>query len=109
MAHSGSSERPSVDVRERGAERNGAPQTLDRRLFMQLLVYECDGRPQPLIDALGAALVKHKMPSVIYEDVNDPNGIGLLSWCVDPTEFTSKLRPAFAELTPGLLRPRRDF
>ncbi|HEY2406644.1 MAG TPA: chlorite dismutase family protein [Polyangiaceae bacterium] len=110
MTHPDRPDRPAIDVRERGADRDGSPQTLDRRLFMQLLVFDCHaGKPHLMLDALGAALAAHKMPSVLYEDVNNPNGIGVLSWCEDPSDFTSKLRPAFAELDAGQLSPRPDF
>jgi chlorite dismutase len=76
---------------------------------MQLLVFECTGKPQAALDALGGALHKHAMPSVVYEDVNNPSGLGVLSWCMDPADFTSKLRPAFGELAAGELAPRHDF
>jgi hypothetical protein len=35
------------DVRERGAERDGKPQVMDRRLFMQLLAFDCCGELGP--------------------------------------------------------------
>ncbi|MBW2189522.1 MAG: hypothetical protein JRG93_08020, partial [Deltaproteobacteria bacterium] len=31
---------PTIDTRERGAPKDGEPQVMDRRLFMQLLVFQ---------------------------------------------------------------------
>ena len=36
---------PEIDVRERGAEKDGQPQAMNRRLFMQFLAFELDGGP----------------------------------------------------------------
>ena len=33
------------------------------------------------------------MEGVLYEDVNDPRGIGLLTWSDNPDFFVEKLRP----------------
>lgn len=78
-----------VDVRERGAPRDGAEQVMDRRLFMQLLAFE-GGHAA----ALSRALTEYGVASVIYEDVNHPRGLGLLTWSEDPTHFVTRVRPA---------------
>jgi chlorite dismutase len=87
------------DLREKGGERGGVRQTSDRRLFMQLLAFgDCRITPG-LIRALEAAAIE----GVLYEDVNDPTGVALLTWSVDPAWFTTALRellqyPPFSEL-----------
>lgn len=89
----------SVDVRERGAERDGQPQLMDSRLFMQLLVFrapEASGGTQGIIAELGRALASAKVGAVIYEDVNDPFGFGLLTFSEDPADFVTRVRPAVA-------------
>ncbi len=99
-----------LDVRERGAQRDGQPQLLDRRLFMQLLVLDCQAEPGPTasIQKLGAALRSAGMGAVIYEDVNDPFGIGLLTFSEEPADFVTKVRPAVTALGAAVkLRP--DF
>src|SRR5262245_4361437 len=85
----------TVDVRERGAERDGQPQILDSRLFMQLCVYRCPAEVHPLelITLLGNALGDTGVGAVVYEDVNDPRGIGVLSWSENPADFVQKVRP----------------
>lgn len=79
--------------------RGGEPQTSDRRLFMQLLAFG-NSADTP---ALAAALDSSGMEGVLYEDLNDPRGVGLLTWSDDPDFFITKLRPllhrgAFSDL-----------
>jgi len=78
-----------LDLREKGGVRNGVPQTSDRRLFMQLLAF---GNANDT-SSLAAALDESGMEAVLYEDANDPRGIGLVTWSDDPDFFVSKLRP----------------
>lgn len=104
-----SEQAPALDVRERGAPRDGVPQSMDRRLFMQLLVFECPAEELKAKDAvvlMGQALEQSEMGAVIYEDVNHPSGIALLSYTEDPADFVKRLRPALArpELAPLKLR-----
>src|SRR5215470_15933084 len=89
----------SLDVRERGAERDGQPQVMDRRLFMQLLAFRHPPRHGGVPGTLAGRLEKAKLGFVVYEDVNDPFGIGLLTFSEDPTDFVTKLRPALAEVS----------
>ncbi|HYP98763.1 MAG TPA: chlorite dismutase family protein [Polyangiaceae bacterium] len=100
-----------VEVSERGAPRDGIPQTMDRRLFMQLTVFETDKSlaPADALKSLGSALKRRNVPSVIYEDVNNPRGLGVLSWSEEPLDFATKLRPAFGDPEAGSLNLLRDF
>ncbi|HXR96597.1 MAG TPA: chlorite dismutase family protein [Terriglobales bacterium] len=83
------------DLREKG----GNQSTLDRRLFMQLLAFgDCRITPG-LVRELSASGAE----GVLYEDVNDPRGVALLSWSDDPNYFVTELRarlqhPPFSEL-----------
>src|SRR5438105_4252373 len=38
-------------------------------------------------------LDKQTFGAVLYEDTNDPHGVGLLTWNVDPDHFVSHVRP----------------
>ena len=92
-----------IDVWERTKGHGGQPvQAMNRRLFMQLVGYECeDGLdPSRAVTTLGRALDELGASAVIYADVNNPRGIALLSWGEDPTDFITKVRPAF--VAPGL-------
>jgi hypothetical protein len=115
MSTSGPHRDPSggetIDVREHGAPRNGAPQVLDRRLYMQLLVFEAESEARAAASgrALGEALAARNVSSVLYADVNHPAGLGLLSWSEDPKDFVEKLRPAFSAHGTEPLRVRPEF
>jgi chlorite dismutase len=100
-----------IDVRERGGARDGIPQVLDRRLFMQLLVFEADQKlaPATALRNLGAALARRNVPSVVYEDVNNPHGLGVLSWSEEPLDFATKLRPVFGEPETASLSLLREY
>ena len=89
-----------LDIREKGGVRGGAQQVSDRRLFMQFLAFG-DARD---MGALEEALTKSGIEGVLYEDANDPRGIGLLTWSDDPNFFVGTVRPVvnagpFAALT----------
>jgi hypothetical protein len=92
-----------IDVWERTKGHGGQPvQAMNRRLFMQLVAYECEAGLDPAraIGTLGNVLDERGATGVIYADVNNPRGIALLSWSEEPADFVSKVRPAFAH--PGL-------
>jgi chlorite dismutase len=93
----------TIDVWERTKGHGGQPvQAMNRRLFMQLVGYECgDGLdPARAVVTLGRALDELGASAVIYADVNNPRGIAVLSWGEDPADFITKVRPAF--VAPGL-------
>lgn len=77
------------DLAEKGGMRDGKPQRSDRRLFMQFLAFGGCPDAAPLADKLSHARVS----GVLYEDVNDPRGIGLLTLSEDPDFFLDRVRP----------------
>src|ERR1700754_5231296 len=89
------------DLSEKGGNKDGQPQRSDVRLFMQFLAFGgC-----PSADPLGNALERAKIAGVLYEDVNDPRGVGVLTFSEDPDYFLDRVRPVlngpdFAALTP---------
>jgi chlorite dismutase len=101
----------TVDINEYGAERDGERQTMDRRLFMQMGVYEVPSEVSTLEVAamLGEALHKEGAPAVIYEDVANPHGIGVLLWSEDPADFVTKARPVFAREPFRALKLQPEF
>lgn len=101
---------PRVDVSERGAKGpDGEPQVLDRRLFVQLLVFDRSAgeKVEGVVDRLAGALSEQGVRGVIYEDVNAPNGIGVLTYAEDPSVFVRKVRPAVQAAGP--LTQRADY
>ena len=95
-AHRGGPEAPKgrarldpPDLSERGGLKNGTPQRSDERLFMQLLAFGgCRD-----IRAVTEAFAASGLTGVIYEDLNDPRGIAVLSLSEDPNQFIDSLRP----------------
>ena len=83
------------DLREKGAPREGQPQTSDQRLWMQLLVFS--GSED--IGLLQTSLKHSQLETVLYEDLHDPHGVGLLTLTQDPAAFVTQLR-AFLHLDP---------
>lgn len=79
------------DILEHGAAKpDGTPQVADERLFMQLLVLTGCQDTAPLIKAI----VDQQLDAVLYADLHDPRGVGLLTWSGDPRYFVDRLRPA---------------
>ena len=88
------------DLAEKGGNKNGEPQRSDDRLFMQLLVFGDCHDSHSLMTALEASGVT----SVLYEDVNDPHGVGVLTVTQNPDDFVDAVRrllsvEPFASLT----------
>jgi Chlorite dismutase len=69
--------------------KGGQPQRADTRLFMQLLVFGGCSESSSLSDSLERA----GLAGVLYEDVNDPNGVALLTFSDDPAMFLDRVRP----------------
>ncbi len=94
---------PTIDVVEYGGKKDGERQSMNRRLFMQLLVFDAPaGQSGDAVAALVAGLLREKrIAGVVYADVMDPRGVGLLTWSDDPAHFVRSVRPLFA--TPALL------
>ncbi len=79
---------PAADVKIDVLERGANQLTSSRRLFIQLLVYGgcADGK------SLAAALESSRVESVLYADLNDPTGVGVLAFAEDPAFFVTGLR-----------------
>lgn len=101
---------PHIDVFEKGAKKDGVPQTLNDRLFMQLLVVtqdEATERVDPA--ALCSAVEAAGIGAVVYDDLNDPRGYGVLTFSRDPADFITKTRPIFARPELSALRVRPEM
>ncbi len=93
-------ETPILDLSEKGKDKVGQVISLDRRLFMQFLAYGNCQNTEPLIEALAQAGIE----GVLYEDINDPQGVGLLTLDENPDGIISRVRrllnqPPFTALT----------
>jgi chlorite dismutase len=77
-----------TELHERGLNRDGTKQTLNRRLFMQLQVFGGCRDTERLV----SDFQRSGLEGTIYRDVNDPRGVGILAVTEDPALFVTKLR-----------------
>ena len=78
-----------LSLAERGTAADGTPVESDRRLYVQLLAFTAATDTGALVAALRAAA----FDAVLYEDVNDPAGVGLLTFHEDPAHLLDTVRP----------------
>lgn len=93
------------DISEHGSPKDGQPQTMDRRLFMQLLAFTDCESTESVVEAIRAL----DIPAVVYEDLNDPQGIALLTMFEDPASFLDVVRPALKSGPIEMLTPRPEL
>ncbi|GJM16771.1 MAG: hypothetical protein DHS20C13_20980 [Thermodesulfobacteriota bacterium] len=89
-----------LDLSEKGRAKDGTATSLDKRLFFQFIAFGDCWNTNEIITELENA----NMDIVLYADINDPYGIGLLSLSQDPDFFVTELREflnssSFMELT----------
>ena len=85
--------------------KDGQPQRSNARLFMQFMAFGGCAQTAPLGDALARAQIS----GVLYEDVNDPRGIGLLTFSEDPDFFLDRVRPILNGPGFSVLTQKKEF
>ena len=93
---------PTIDVNEYGGKKGTERQSMNRRLFMQLVVFDVPAGasgPDAVASQTGTLLRERGVAGVVYADAMDPRGLGLLTWSDDPAHFVRTVRPLFA--VPG--------
>lgn len=93
------------DLSEKGAPKGGQPQKADTRLFMQLLAYGGCSNARAIGDVLAAAGIE----GAVYEDLNDPTGIAVLTFSTDPNHFIDKVRPVLTSGPFKTLSPKPQY
>ncbi|HEY1910921.1 MAG TPA: chlorite dismutase family protein, partial [Vicinamibacterales bacterium] len=93
------------DLSEKGGMKNGEPQRSDTRLFMQFMAFAGCTDATAVVDTLARA----KISGVLYDDVNDPRGIGLLTFSEDPDYFVDRVRALFDEAPFAVLVQKPEF
>ena len=78
-----------VDISEKGRSQDGSVISLNRRLYMQFLAFGGAQASEDFVNGLAEAGVQ----GVLYEDLNDPHGLGLLTFSENPEYFLSQIRP----------------
>ena len=79
------------DLSEKGGPKDGKPQSMDTRLFIQLQAFGGCADTAPVV----AVMEQRGFEGVVYEDVNDPSGIAIVTWNEDPSFFAGPLREMF--------------
>jgi chlorite dismutase len=92
------------DLSEKGGLKDGEPQRSDRRLYMQLLGF---GQCRDAV-AVANELSRLPMSAVVYEELNDVNGIGILAVAEDPNAFLDILAPTVKKITSTLV-PKPEY
>src|SRR4051794_6481529 len=83
---------PTIDVNEYGGKREGVRQELNRRLFMQLLVFESPKPTDKLAAQIKKLLDADQIAAVVYADAMAPRRFALLTWSEDPAHFVTRVR-----------------
>ena len=78
-----------VDLAERGRAADGSVISLDRRLFMQFMAFGEAHETEMYTERLEEVGIH----GVVYEDLNDPRGLGLLTFTENPDDFLTQIRP----------------
>jgi chlorite dismutase len=94
-----------IDLREKGRSAGGETIVMDRRLFMQLFAFGGATNTTDLIEALKLA----EIPAVLYADLNDPSGVGLLTFSDSPDYFLETVHPFLRSWPFSLLTPKPDL
>lgn len=77
-----------LDLRETGRDIHGNTIYAEQRLYMQLLAFGDCPDPRLLVEALSAA----GLPGALYTDLNDPQGVVLVTAHSSPDFFITELR-----------------
>jgi hypothetical protein len=93
------------DISEKGGLRNGQPQRSDERLFVQLMAFGDCASPAAIAEQLASAGID----AVLYEDLNDPRGIGVLTLHREPDFFIEVVRPILRTGPLGGLTRKPEF
>jgi hypothetical protein len=94
-----------IDVAEHGLSAEGETTSLDRRLFMQLQAF---GGVRDSA-SLATALAEAGTEAALYEDVNDPQGVAVLTLSQSPDTFVTTTRALFTRPPFDALRPKPEL
>lgn len=92
-----------LDLSEKG--RGG--ESLDRRLFMQFLSF---GAIDPALESLLVRDIENSsLTAVLYSDINDYKGAGLLTMSETPEFFVTELRQFLSDSSFAVLKPKPEY
>ena len=94
-----------VDVAEKGRSADGEVISLERRLFVQFMVF---GEAWDTA-VIAETLEEQGVPGAIYEDINDPQGIGLVTFSEEPDFFLTTMRQIYNQRPFSRLVPKPEY
>jgi hypothetical protein len=95
----------NLDLAEKGRSPSGEVISSTRRLFMQFIAFGDVKDTQTLMWALESA----KVDGVLYEDINDPRGVALLTYSERPEYFVDELRSFLTKAPFGDLTLKPEY
>lgn len=95
----------NLNLSEKGRAKDGTPIYSDRRLFIQFLVF---GGVKS-VDELTSSLKEVNLDGVLYADINDHMGVGLLTISEQPDFFVDGLRNFLNESPFGQLSEKPEY
>lgn len=95
----------NVDISEKGRGASGEVISSDRRLYMQFMAFGDARQPAALIAALESASI----PGALYADLNDPRGVGLLTFSESADDFLGRFRSFLLDDPFGSLTPKPEY
>jgi chlorite dismutase len=93
------------DLSEKGGLKDGQQQRSDNRLFMQLLAWGGCVDTRMVADILADGSIE----AVVYEEVNDPQGVAILTLTTNPDVFVGRLRLLLGRAPFTSLTPKPEF
>ena len=96
---------PPLDLSEKGKDKDGQVISLDRRLYMQFMAYGHCTDTSAIIDAMQSA----NIAGALYLDLNDPQGIGLVTLSEDPNHFMTDVRDLLNSAAFAGLQSKPEF
>jgi hypothetical protein len=103
---------PTIDVNEYGGKKDGERQAMNRRLYLQLLVFSVppgQGSADDVARGLAELTRSRGIAAVVYADTMDPRSVGLLTWSENPAHFVDEVRPLFSTELLRVVHLRDDM
>ncbi len=94
----------NIDLSEKGRSAEGKPVALDRRLFMQFMVYR-----NVNIDLLVEQFENISAQAVIYQDLSDSKSIGIMVYCENPSYIVDQIQPILNRTELAEMEYREEF
>ncbi len=93
-----------IELSEKGRGSDGQPISLDRRLFMQFMAFRHGDR-----SALVTEIQNRNAQVVVYQDLNDAKGFGLIVFCEDPSYLVEQIHPLLNDGSQTTLVQKPEF